>query len=245
MSNFLDFVGKHRVYNCWISAEPGLNASELKVLFRLLDHQNPKTGRCDPTIVRLSADTNIGTRMVRKAIKGLEERGAINVYRRAKGLRNAYCIRDVVARPSKQSSGKLNSKKGEPQFQNTGSQGPPKKEMKKKEKEKSAVVAHQTRIVAKTVPTEDSNKRKEELLEKAAVIAFERAGMTYSDLLQTPTDIWDSNRDLYVAGGLAIEAACAALVETASEANKYNARYGGQDSCDGELQESCDGELKE
>lgn len=50
-----------------------LNATTLLVLFRLLDHQNPKTGRCNPSATRLARDIGVCVRTIYYAIDCLEK----------------------------------------------------------------------------------------------------------------------------------------------------------------------------
>ena len=221
MGRFLDFVGKHDVYNYWLRVKPSLNASELKVLYRLLDHQNPDTGRCDPSINRLSEDTAISTRMVRKAIKGLEEHGAIKVVSRAQGRRNKYCVVDATKTAPKK-VGKQSSKTGEPGFQKAGKHSSPEKE-KKKEKKKgwgSTLLDHQRASpkVRTGEEVKEQGRLKEEELEKKALQVFQSMGWAYKELLAVPSENWNEILELYRADETSLDEAVAALCEIAGGA---------------------------
>lgn len=73
----LNLTEKARVRRWWANASPRLTHSELSVLVELLDRQNPKTGLCCPSQMRLSKDTGFAIRTVKEAITCLVERGAI------------------------------------------------------------------------------------------------------------------------------------------------------------------------
>ena len=68
-----------------------LNPTALVVLFRLLDHQNTKTGQCNPSVKRMAQDIGVGRRTVRYALTDLEKRGLIRRVGRA-GQTNQYVV---------------------------------------------------------------------------------------------------------------------------------------------------------
>ncbi len=61
-----------------------LTAGELRVLLRLLERGNPKTGQCNPSISSLSRDTGFSNTTVKNAIKSLKARGIISFRRKSR-----------------------------------------------------------------------------------------------------------------------------------------------------------------
>lgn len=77
------------------------------VLVSLADRHNKDTGRCDPSIARIAAETEFSERAVRKALSDLEEMGLIEreERRRADGSRRTYSYRfPHVAADAKQAA---------------------------------------------------------------------------------------------------------------------------------------------
>lgn len=91
----LDLVQKWQVAQHWAQQNPPLKRATYAVLMRLLDRQNPKTGRCDPSAAGLAEETGFTERSVRSAFSELEERGAIKRFRKARRARNQFLIFSV------------------------------------------------------------------------------------------------------------------------------------------------------
>jgi DNA-binding Lrp family transcriptional regulator len=91
----LDLVQKWQVAQHWAQQNPPLKRATYAVLMRLLDRQNPKTGRCDPSAAGLAEETGFTERSVRSAFSELEERGAIKRFRKARCARNQFMIFSV------------------------------------------------------------------------------------------------------------------------------------------------------
>ena len=91
----LDLKQKWFVAQYWAQVDPPLTRSSYAVLMRLLDRQNTKTGRCDPSAIGLAEETGFTERSVRSAFKELEERGAVKRFRVAKRSRNQFLIHSV------------------------------------------------------------------------------------------------------------------------------------------------------
>ena len=91
----LDLLQKWYVTQYWVRQKPPLTRSGLLVLLRLLDRQNTKTGRCDPSAVGLCEETSLSERGVRGAFKELEDRGAIKRRQITKRARNQFLIFSV------------------------------------------------------------------------------------------------------------------------------------------------------
>ncbi|MGR3315259.1 helix-turn-helix domain-containing protein [Roseovarius indicus] len=91
----LDLMQKWLVSQYWIRQDPPLTRASFAVLMRLLDRQNPKTGRCDPSAVGLAEETGFSERSIRGAFAELEERGALKRYRAARRSRNQFLVFSV------------------------------------------------------------------------------------------------------------------------------------------------------
>lgn len=91
----LDLMQKWLVSQYWVRQQPPLTRASFSVLMRLLDRQNTKTGRCDPSAVGLAEETGFSERSVRSAFKELEERGAVIRRRASLRSRNQYLIHSV------------------------------------------------------------------------------------------------------------------------------------------------------
>ena len=91
----LDFLEKWKVTQYWVQQEHPLTRSALVILVRLLERQNTKTGRCDPSVVGLMDETHLSERSVRGAFKELEMRGAIKRFRHSQRSRNQFYIYSV------------------------------------------------------------------------------------------------------------------------------------------------------
>ena len=92
----LDLMQKWKTHLYWIGQKPPLTRSALVVLSRLLNRQNTKTGRCDPSVIRIVEETGMCERSVRGAFKELETRGALKRYRANRWSRNQFMIFSVA-----------------------------------------------------------------------------------------------------------------------------------------------------
>lgn len=92
----LDLMQKWKTHQFWIRQKPALTRSALVVLSRLLDRQNTKTGRCDPSVIGIVEETGVCERSVRGAFKELETRGALKRYRAERRSRNQFMIFSVA-----------------------------------------------------------------------------------------------------------------------------------------------------
>lgn len=109
----LDLLQKWHTYQHWICQSPPLTRSALVVLARLLDRQNTRTGRCDPSAVGLLEETGLSERSVRGAFKELEEQGALKRYRITRRSRNQFLIFSVaeLAQNQKSSQSEIDAEK--------------------------------------------------------------------------------------------------------------------------------------
>ncbi|WIY24508.1 helix-turn-helix domain-containing protein [Parasedimentitalea psychrophila] len=92
----LNLMQKWLVPQYWVCQQPQLTRASFCVLMRLLDRQNTKTGRCDPSAVGLAEETGFSERSIRGAFKELEERGVIKRNRVARRSRNQFLIYSVA-----------------------------------------------------------------------------------------------------------------------------------------------------
>ncbi|MEL7152055.1 MAG: helix-turn-helix domain-containing protein [Pseudomonadota bacterium] len=86
---------KYDVIQFWMLQDPVLTRSALRVLARLVQHQNPKSGRCDPSYAGLASDLRLSTKSVQNAIAELLAKKAIRVIDGRRGRRNRYKIMSV------------------------------------------------------------------------------------------------------------------------------------------------------
>jgi hypothetical protein len=70
---------------------PLLSGTDKAVLVCLIDHANPRTGRCDPSETTISAETETPLRTVERSIMRLREAGYLSRRRRMRSS-NAYDI---------------------------------------------------------------------------------------------------------------------------------------------------------
>lgn len=82
-----------------IKACPDLSMPAKLVLLKLADSHNQETGRCDPSVGRISADLGISERSVRNGLRDLEAAGLLKTIHRVertgrgrKNLNNRYKI---------------------------------------------------------------------------------------------------------------------------------------------------------
>lgn len=75
----------------------GERASAKAVLVSLANAHNARTGRCDPSVARIAAETCLHRATVLRAIRSLAESGRIEVTQRP-GCRSAYDLRPVAPR---------------------------------------------------------------------------------------------------------------------------------------------------
>ena len=73
----MDLISKFLVVVRWVQAGKVLNQCDLSVLIILVQRQNTRTGRCDPSVQRLMYDTEYCERSVSASLKKLEKIGAI------------------------------------------------------------------------------------------------------------------------------------------------------------------------
>lgn len=92
----LDLVQKWKVAQYWVQQAPHLKPAAYAVLMRLLERQNTKTGRCDPSAAGIAEEIGFTERSIRSAFKELEERGAIKRFRVKGRARNHFLILSVA-----------------------------------------------------------------------------------------------------------------------------------------------------
>ena len=154
-----------------------LNAAAHLVLFRLLDHQNTKTGQCNPSVARMARDIGVSRRTVNYALTQLEERGLIRRVGRA-GQSNQYAVlrasetelamRHIAGRSANRSAEELQRLAA--------------KKEKEKLKEKGQAAKTNERHVH-SVPS----STEQQIAEKEVVAAIEQMGGNYEDLISVPT----------------------------------------------------------
>lgn len=108
----LDLLQKWHVSQYWARQQPLLTRTAFLVLLRLLDRQNTKTGRCDPSAIGLCEEMGLSERGVRGAFKELENRGALKRRHVAKRARNQFLIFSVDEIGQNQRLAKLKPRAG-------------------------------------------------------------------------------------------------------------------------------------
>ncbi|WP_037904797.1 helix-turn-helix domain-containing protein [Sulfitobacter mediterraneus] len=154
-----------------------LNATAHVVLFRLLDHQNTKTGQCNPSVARMARDIGVSRRTVNYALTQLEERGLIRRVGRV-GQSNQYAV--LRASETELAVQRIAGRAA------SGSAEAMQRIAAKKEKEKlkekgKAAETNERHVYSVPSPTA------RQIAEKKVVAAIERMGSSYEDLISVPT----------------------------------------------------------
>ncbi|AXI46312.1 hypothetical protein C1J03_09895 [Sulfitobacter sp. SK012] len=208
----LDLLQKWHVSQYWTRRQPLLTRTALLVLLRLLDRQNTKTGRCDPSALGLCEETGFSERGVRGAFKELESRGALKRRHVAKRARNQFLIFSVDEIGQNQRSAELKSRAGA----RTGLQpvaAPPamrcRKNLKRtapeqiKETIKKQDRAERVEVVGPTSLRNAGDSAGRQInpgdFERRMVKVFESKGYGYEGLLELPAgkleQVFESYRD--------------------------------------------------
>ncbi len=227
---YLQLVDKWQAIQHWVSVEPRLTRSALVVLIRLLDHQNPKTGRCDPSVQRIQDKTGLCERSVRKAMSELKECGAINTTRKTLRSRNQVALRKTsgckpnhsnIATDKNPSGVQPGSRKPALQCRPSLHPTAPEKE-KKKEIEKGGVVGEfkQTGQGAeKTVNHKCHEDHSDNFgtvnqgqFESNVVKVLGKNGYSYADLLLIDGELFESIFNSYASGIVSFSKALNAVI---------------------------------
>jgi len=195
----LNLLQKWYVTQYWVRQQPLLTRSGFLVLLRLLDRQNTKTGRCDPSAIGLCEETGLSERGVRGAFKELEYRGAIKRRQITKHTRNQFLIFSVEELAQNQHSTEVKMRASQRTRVHSAVEPPAthcrkglqraapeqiKETIKKKDSAENATAA-----VPISIPsTGDIAQRKIDLweFEKRTVKVFERNGYGYEGLVRLP-----------------------------------------------------------
>ena len=154
-----------------------LNPTAFVVLFRLLDHQNTKTGQCNPSVARMAQDTGVGRRTVGYALTDLEERGLIRRAGRAGQSNQYFVLRASETDLAVQRIAGRTANTGAAALQHVAS---------KKEKEKikeNGKAAETNEHHGHSAPSSSA----QQLAEKQVVAAIEQMDGSYEDLVSVPT----------------------------------------------------------
>lgn len=186
-----------------LTETPRMKATTLSVLIRLLDHQNPKTGQCNPSISKLGADLRMSRRSVQYSIKELCLRGYIWKIT-TRNSSNSYVFKRPV---------QIDCQVQEPASSSAMdctliAQRPAPKKEKEKEKEK------ETRGFRVTADLHSSatHRNKQQDAEKTIVAALQRFGHTYEDLLLLPIETVTEICDRVTSNTLRPELAASLIV---------------------------------
>ncbi|WP_294227192.1 helix-turn-helix domain-containing protein [uncultured Shimia sp.] len=222
----LDLMQKWHVVQYWSQQTPPLKRATFTVLMRLLDRQNTKTGRCDPSAVGLAEETGFSERSVRSAFKELEERGAVKRFRITLRSRNQFLIfsvselrQNTLLAERKPRAGLrtgLNSVSALPATRcrlNLRPASPETiKETKKKKEDAENAFAHGPRSHC-IVRSSSSGEMDLGQFEQRVVKVFEREGYGYEGLLALPAQDAELAHGLMVTGELTFSGAVARLLK--------------------------------
>lgn len=195
----LNLLQKWLVAQYWVCQQPPLTRASIAVLMRLLDRQNPKTGRCDPSAVGLLEEIGYSERSVRGAFRELEERGALERFRVARRSRNQFQIFSVEDLEQSQRLPELKSRSGKrtglkpfaapPEMHCRPNPQRPAPETIKETKKKTERAEREIAAV-KAVSAEERGKPCAVMglgeFERRVVKVFEREGYGYEELMAVP-----------------------------------------------------------
>jgi DNA-binding transcriptional MocR family regulator len=196
----LDLISQWKLLGAWVRAEPSLTACEFKVMFRLLDHQNPKTGLCNPSERTLADAVNCTERHVRNCITNLKKRGAIIVSRPRFLKTNQYEFRYPMMSNTtlELHTRNCSSKQQEPEFRNDRNSSSSKKEKEKEKKNEGHEVTVNSpnridlRRQALKVDLKIKDRAKEEKkFHNMITMRLEQNGLAYEDLLEVDNVLLD------------------------------------------------------
>ena len=185
--------------------------SELRVLIQLLQHQNPKTGQCNPSYKRLSKTLKLSPRTISTSVASLERHGVLEV-RRRRGSSNRYRFKAINRRHEAvqscaKSNADLRSKVVKPAAH---------KKRKEKKKEKEAMKDKDTRLISMSHQSASFLQRAENDL----VQALEAFGYTYAHLLSLPAATLEATILELAARRLTQEEALERVLQSLNEAKK-------------------------
>ena len=187
-----------------LTETPRMKATTLSVLIRLLDHQNPKTGQCNPSITKLGSDLRMSRRSVQYAIKELCLRG----YIWKTTIRNSS--NSYVFRKRNQLNCHVQESAPNSAMNCTSiAQRPAPKKEKEKEKKKGNTVFREPAGIQNI----ENTRKKQQDAEKAIVAALQGFGHTYADLLLVPTDTVTEICDRVSSNALRPDSAASLIVK--------------------------------
>ena len=223
MTETFGFRQKWELCSHWAQAQPALTRTGLRVLILLLQHCNPRTHQCNPSIGRLARMLTVSERGVQLAIRELKERGAIESHAGGRGGSNQYAFLDPGDAPEGDPV-PLNpaSQKGEACFAQVVNSASPKKNNKNIKKRETA-----TFMAASRKPTADRRGFEEEPRTAAHEERFNddierklrHQGIPKSVLMELPRHVYPEAYDGFCDGALSrtaaidqVVAACVDLV---------------------------------
>ncbi|MEO0378229.1 MAG: helix-turn-helix domain-containing protein [Cyanobacteria bacterium P01_A01_bin.17] len=202
--NALNVVQKVQTIFDRMGPEWQLQPAALKVLIALIQRQNPKSGRCDPSAMTLMRDTGLKERTVRGATTELAQKGLIIISRKGSWGRNRYKIvpaspEDIARKLSVERDHDMQTfAEEDAEICMSAMQDLAPKKRKEKIKKKKAT----------QYPTVGPER-----FEANIVKAFMKAGLTYEDLINLPTGLFVRTYENYASGAYSFTCAVKKLVE--------------------------------
>ena len=222
----LDGRDKWIVCQYWIKQKPPLTRSAMLVLLRLLDRQNTKTRRCDPSEIGLSQELGYDPRTIRMATRELSNRGAVHKYRQPGRTRNQY----LIYRPDEIGHGEHSSSQARfdrreinrtgrsmrPEHREQNSRNWIPSETKKETKKKKT---HSLQNGADHAHSSLSGRPVMDLadFEKRMVKVFEKKGWGYAGLLSLSPAFIEETHQKLLRGALSFNQAVTALLNAYAE----------------------------
>lgn len=235
---YLQLTDKWQALLYWVSAQPGLTRSGLIVLIRLLDHQNPKTGRCDPSAQTIQDKTHLCERSVRNAISELKVCGAISTTRKTLRSRNQVVLRKVedlknnttkcIGRNHQSRVHSCSDKAALACRSSLHPTAPEKEKKKNKEKGQGVGTSHQLdnwnkktgnhKCYHNDLENQGTDHRGQ--FERSVVKVLEKKGFNYSDLLLMDSNSFEDIYRSYSSGKITFSKALDAIISECKAAKR-------------------------
>ena len=223
MTETFGFRQKWELCGHWVMAQPALTRTGLRVLILLLQHCNPRTRQCNPSIGRLARMLGVSERGVQMAIRELKERGAIESHAGGRGGSNRYAFLDPGDAPEGDPA-PLNpaSQKGEACFAQVVNAASPKKNNKNIKKRQTApfmAASRKPRADRRSFEEEPRTAAHEERFNDDIEQTLRHQGMPEDALMELPSELYQEAYDGFCDGALsrtaAIDQVVAACVDLA------------------------------
>ena len=223
MTETFGFRQKWELCGHWVMAQPPLTRTGLRVLILLLQHCNPRTRQCNPSIGRLARMLDASERGVQMAIRELKERGAIESHSGGRGGSNQYAFLNLEDAPQGDPA-PLNpaSQKGEACFAQVVNSASPKKinkNIKKRQTDPFMAASRKPKADRRGFEEEPRTRAHEKRFTDGIERTLRHQGMPEDAQMELPSELYQEAYDGFCDGALSrtaaidqIVAACVDLV---------------------------------